>query len=207
MATVVTALDSVTAWVQGNICEKIRLKKPPIDENAATDAGYEYELITPHAFPFFVPTQDKIRLPAVAPIPSVCVRVADGSFDLTKSRQNISFDLCFSTWSTGTHGKDIFKPIDRMTYARWTGKDADAFFEKNGDGWRDAWNMVDIALREIRSTTNIGGLAVDRSVPVTFSPLKEQEAIPDYYPFWFAVLTFSTVDDMRVNIDDVQNFL
>ena len=207
MATVVTMLDTVTAWVQANICDKIKLKKPPLDEVDATDEGYAYELITPHAFAFFVPTQDKIALPAVAPMPSVCVRITDGAADFAAGRNDITFELCFSTWSTGTHGKDIFIPIDRNTFRQMSDKDAARYFEKNGDGWRDAWNMIDIALRELGNATHIDGIEIDKSVPVKYAPLKEQEAIPDYYPFWFATLSFAVKIPILPNMADTRQFL
>lgn len=207
MATVVSALDTVTAWVQANICNKVRLKKPPLDESEATDSGYRYELVTPHAFAFYVPTQDKIALPSVAPVPSVCVRIYDGESDLTAGENSIKFEMIFSTWSTGTHGKDIFKPQNDGSFKQMANAEADAYFQKNGDGWRDAWSMIDIALSEIGNTTNIDGLEIDRSVPVKFSPLKEQEAIPDYYPFWFACLTFGVKQPIRSNISNIQNML
>lgn len=207
MATVVGTLDTVTAWVQKNICDKVKLKKPPLDETGATDAGYEYELVTPHAFSFYVPTQDKISLPAVAPIPSVCVRIYDGEIDLTAKENSTKIELLLATWNPGTHGEDILNPVDSGTFKEWTGAEADAYFQKNGDGWRDAWCMVDAALREIGNTTNIDGLEIDRSVPVKYSPLKEQEAIPDFYPFWFASITFGIKQPITVNISNIQNFL
>lgn len=83
---VVTILDGVTDWVREKICSQIRLKVPPADEQAATDAGYEYQLVTPAAFPLFVPTKEK--LPPVGgshPIPSVCVRILEGADNLAAS--------------------------------------------------------------------------------------------------------------------------
>lgn len=207
MATVVKALDTVTAWVQANICDKIKLKMPPLDENEATDAGYDYKLITPHAFAFFVPTQDKLPPNVLSPMPSVCVRITDGESNLVSNENALSFELYFSTWSTGEHGEDVFNPVSRENVEQWTGAEADAHFLKNGDGWRDAWNMIDTALLALGSTTNIDGLEIDRSVPVKFSPLKEQEAIPDYYPFWFASLSFGIKQPIQSHIADIQNLL
>lgn len=66
---VVTILDGVTAWVREVICSQIRLKVPPADEQAATDAGYEYQLVTPAAFSLFVPTKEKLPPSVVSPDP------------------------------------------------------------------------------------------------------------------------------------------
>ena len=80
-------------------------------------------------------------------------------------------------------------------------------FERNGEGWRDAWNFTDIAVHAVESVTNICGYEIDRSVPVKFGPLTEQEAIPDYYPFWFTWVTFQLTYPLLRNIQDAQEFL
>ena len=66
---------------------------------------------------------------------------------------------------------------------------------------------MDIALREVESVTNIGGYTIDRAKPVKFGPLTEQEAIPDFYPMWFAWLSFTVNYPLRRNIQELQNFL
>ena len=62
--SIVNTLDSVTEWVQENICNGVTLKAPPESDQAPTDAGYEYKRVTPTAFPLFVPLKDKLP-PAV----------------------------------------------------------------------------------------------------------------------------------------------
>lgn len=212
MATVTNTIDAVTAWVQMNICNKLRLKRPPENEAGATDAGYDYQLVTPLAFALFVPTQDKITTPGGAPIPSICVRLTDGETNHETGEQKLSFDLCISTWDPGTHGRDILQKQIDGSFEPLTGAAADARFEKNGDGWRDAWNAVDVVLREIGNASSIGGVPIDRSVPVRYSPFKDQEAIPDYYPFWFTVVSFQLKQPARphndpVDTDDIQKYL
>lgn len=67
------------------------------------------------------------------------------------------------------------------------GPEAEEYFDRNGDGWRDAWNLVDIALREIESRTNIAGYEIDRSTPVKFGPLTEQGGDPGLLPLLVCV--------------------
>lgn len=206
---VVTILDGVTAWVREEICSQIRLKVPPADEQAATDAGYEYQLVTPAAFSLFVPTKEKLPPSVISPIPSVCVRILEGADDLSASTGSIGVQLCFSTWDPGTHGADVLKPVpgDSLRMQQWTGPEAEEYFDRNGDGWRDAWNLVDIALREIESRAFIAGYEIDRSTPVKFGPLSEQEAIPDFYPLWFAWVSFSLTYPLRRNNPSIETLL
>lgn len=201
--TVVCVLDALTKWARENICPKIELKVPPDDEKAATDAGYEYQLTNPAAFTLYVPTKEKLPPAILSPMPSVCVRFVEGADDLSNSKGSIGVQLCFSAWDPGTHGQDELTRNQDGTYRKGKG----GSFRRNGDGWRDVWNMVDIALREVESLTNIDGLVIDRSVPVKFGPFTEQEAIPDYYPFWFAWVSFSVMYPITRNIRDIENLL
>ena len=202
-------LDEVTDGVGRNIGSQIMRKVPPSDDEAATDAGYEYKRIHPAAFTLFVPAKDKMPPSVLSPIPSVCVRLIDGSDNLATDTGTVQIQLNFSAWSTGVHGKDVVlpNPDNALEPLAWTGEEADAFFRKSGGGWRDAWNFLDLALRKVESVTNIAGYVIDRSVPVTFGPLAEQESIPDFYPFWFSWMQFTLKYPIIRNIQDVQKFL
>ena len=207
--TVVTALDILADWARENIAPKISLKVPPDSEQEATDAGYEYRRVNPAVFAMYVPTKEKLPPAIISPFPSICVRFMEGADDLSSGKGSIGIQLCFSAWDTGTHGEDIVlpNPENGLEPKHWTGPEADAYFRRHGVGWRDAWNLVDIALREIERVTNIGGLVIDRKTPVRFGPLTEQEAIPDFYPFWFSWVSFSITYPIVRPIEGVEEFL
>lgn len=194
--TVVNILDTLTAWAQERICSQVRLKVPPDNEIEPDDAGYEYRTTNPAAFPMYVPTKEKLPPGVLSPIPSVCVRFVKGADNMAEGQGNIGVQLCFSAWNPGLHKQDI---VD--------GPPADADFKRSSDGWRDAWNMVDVALREIESVTEINGLLIDRSTPVEFGPMTEQESIPDFYPFWFAWVTFTVNYPIIRSIRGIENLL
>ena len=204
--SVVNLLDNVTNWVRENICTKILLEVPP-DDTEPCDQDYVNKLAHPSAFTMYVPTKDKLQPPVLSPFPSVCIRFMDGADDLAASKGSIGIQLCFSAWNPGTHGADVLMPQGDKAYRRWTGKEADAYFERNGEGWRDVWNTVDIAIRAVESVTAIGGYEIDRTVPVKFGPLTEQEAIADFYPFWFAWVSFQLNYPLLRNNQDIQQYL
>lgn len=205
--SVVKVIDTVTEWARTNICEHIKLKQPPADLDAATDAEYEYKLVTPATFAMYVPTSEKLPPGIHSPFPSLCVRFVNGQNEPANGSGMVDLQFCFSTWDTGLHGEDILKPNPDGSFSRWSGEEASDFFRRTGDGWRDAWNFVDIALRAVESTTEIGGFVIDRATPVKFGPLTEQEAIPDLYPTWFAWISFRVTYPLVRNIEDFQNFL
>ena len=204
--SVVKILDDVKTWVEEEICSKVQLKAPP-EGDEPNDRDYDHSLVNPVAFTMYVPTKDKLPPSVKAVFPSVCVRFLDGTESMTAKEGSIGIQLCFSAWDPGLHGSDLLLPNTDGTHRRWTGPEANAHFQRYGEGWRDVWNFVDVALRAVESTMAIKGHAIDTSVAVKFGPLTEQEAIPDYYPFWFAWISFQLKYPLMRNIADIQKHL
>lgn len=197
-------IDTVTEWARLNICDHIKLKMPPANTEA-NDADYDYKEVNPAAFPMYVPTSEKLPPNVHSPFPSLCVRFFAGEDTMATNKGAVDLQLCFSAWNPGTHGEEIFLPKGDGTFTKGGAVPYD--FSRDANGWRDVWNFVDIALRAVESTTRIGDYAVDHSTPIKFGPLTEQEAIPDFYPFWFAWVTFRVTYPLRRNNEDLQNFL
>ena len=191
--SIVKILDDVTAWARQNICSKIELKVPPKSTEPNDDA-YEYKTANPVAFTMYVPTEDKLPKNIPSAFPSLCVRFMEGDDDLSNMTGTIGIQLLLSVWNPGTYSED------------WLANPSGQF-ERNGEGWRDAWNFTDIAVQAVESVTNISGYEIDRSIPVKYGPLTEQEAIPDFYPFWFTWVTFQLKYPLMRKIEDVQEFL
>ena len=191
--TIVKILDDVTQWAQQNICSKIQLKVPP-KGTEPNDNDYRHELANPATFTMYVPTEDKLPKDIPSAFPSLCVRFMQSEDDLGSMRGTVGIQLLLSVWNPGTHGADYHTSSTQQ-------------FERNGEGWRDVWNFTDVALQAIESVTHIAGYEIDRSVPVKFGPLTEQEAIPDFYPFWFSWITFQLTYPLLRNIENTQQFL
>lgn len=204
--SVVHIIDTLTEWARENVCNKIKLKVPPLD-GAFDDAGYQYKLVNPAAFGMYLPTSEKLPPNIHNPFPSVCVGFSKGQDVLAENAASLNVQLSFATWDTGIHGKDIYGKINYNEYQQWSGTEADAYFRRSGEGWRDAWNFVDIALRELESLTHIGGYVIDRSTPIEFGPLAEQEGIPNLYPFWFAWISFRIKYSIVRNDEKIQQYL
>lgn len=204
--SIVKILDDVTKWAKQNICSKIELKVPPRNSEP-NDYAYEYQTAQPVAFTMYVPTEDKLPKNIPSAFPSLCVRFIEGDDDLSKMKGRLGIQFLLSAWSPGTYGPDKFVMHNGDPMVWDPDTEAENTFERNGDGWRDIWNFTDIAVQAIESTTNIAGYEIDRSVPVKFGPLTEQEAVPDYYPFWFTWVTFQLNYPLMRRIEEVQEFL
>ena len=194
--SIVNSIEVVKEWLTEKVCPLVKLKLP--DDNA-TDASYQYKLVNPAAFSLFVPTKDRTPPKIAAPIPSVCVQIVSGNDALIDSSRKIKIRLLFSAWDPGYHGPDIFKPKGDGSYIQQYNKEAMATFEKNGEGWRDAWNFVDTALRVIENAEDIGDLRVIKEDGIDFGPVTEQDAIADFYPYWFAWAEFYIEETLTRN--------
>lgn len=204
--SVVHLIDTLTAWAQENVCDHIKLKVPPANEGEAVDEGYEYKTTKPAAFAMYVPTSEKLPPSIRSPFPSLCVQVIGGADTQEDGSGYVDIRFTFSTWDPGTHGKDIIAPTTRDAI-RWAVSGADTYFQRNGDGWRDVWNFVDIARRAVGAVTEISGYAIDKTTPIKFGPMTEQEAIADLYPFWVAWLSFRMNYSLVRKIEDLTEFL
>lgn len=202
--SIVNSIETVRDWLTAEVCPLVKLKLP--DDNA-TDASYPYKLVNPAAFSLFVPSKDRTPPNIAAPIPSVCVQIVQGDDDLLQSARDIKIRLCFSAWDPGYHGPDIFKPKGdgSGTYIQQYNEAAASYFVKNGEGWRDAWNFVDTALRLIENAEYLGDLRVIKEKGITFGPVTEQDAVPDFYPYWFAWAEFSVEETLTRNPKSYQH--
>lgn len=202
-------LDIVTDWARENICPQILLKVPPDDDADPTGVGYDYQRVNPAAFTMYLPSREKLPPGVLSPVPSICVQCTDGEDDMQSRRGIMRLQLSFSTWSPGTYGGDMVEPNpeDYLRPKKWPEDKARAYFARTGDGWRDAWNMVDIALRELESVTNIGGLIIDPGTPIKYGPFTEQKQIIDFYPFWYSWVSFALQYPIQRNIRGVESLL
>lgn len=197
--TVVDSLHEIAKWLNQTSCKKYEFKVPPNDPKTRIDDTYEYKKAHPYAFPLYIPTKDRVPTGIISNMPSVCVQLVQGEDDNVKLDRSLTINLGLSIWNPGIHAQDIYYP---------KGKEPDTpeKFNVGSDGWMDAWNFADDILRRIGSTSNIGNLEIDKSKKVSFGPYKEQEAIPDFYPFWYAWIQFSVRTDFLRN-SDVEKFL
>lgn len=204
--SIVNSIETVRGWLNTEVCPLVKLKLP--DDNA-TDASYTYKLVNPAAFSLFVPSKDRTPPNIAAPIPSVCVQLSQGEDDLIEHTRGIKIRLCFSAWDPGYHGPDIFTPqgSSNGAYIQQYNSEAAASFQKNGEGWRDAWNFVDTALRMIENAEYIGDLRVIKELGITFGPVAEQDAVPDFYPYWFAWAEFSVEETLTRHAKNYDHLL
>lgn len=182
--SIVKTIDTITEWARENICKGILLKCPP-ENDRANDSEYDYTLIEPACFSVFVPSKDKVPPTVKSPMPSLCVQPATGKRDRGAPQGSLEVEFWFSTWSPGTYGKDLFYMNEDGSFRQG---DEDSFV-RDVDGWRDAWNWVDLALNQLESSPSLDGVVI--SPEIEFGPYAEDKGISNMYPFYFAYVRFT----------------
>ena len=59
----------------------------------------------------------------------------------------------------------------------------------------------------IENAEYIGSLRVMKEDGITFGPVSEQDAVPDFYPYWFAWVEFSVEEPLTRTPKDYQHLL
>ena len=197
--TITDSLIKISDWLNAEVCQKFKFKMEP-EANTPINDRWEYKEVHPHAFPFFVPAKDKLPPNVATNIPSVCVQILDGSDDTKENYRDLRINLGISTWNPGIHSKDIY-------YPKGTRPEEPEKYQSGYDGWMDAWNFVDEVVRKLESITAIDGMYLAPGTPVAFGPYKEQDAIPDFYPNWFAYIQFTVRSDFIRNNKKIEEYL
>lgn len=183
--SIVNDVQRAMDWLRESVCPLVELKLPPEEWPDADTAEYEYRTVNPSVHGMYWPSGRQMCGPAeLFPHPGILVQVTDGEDSPAERKASMSLRLHLSAWNPGLHGRDTWEP-DPSTGA-YVRREADAFKPLYDECWRDAWNFLDVVVREVRNAESMGGLSIDRTQPVRFGPYSEQESIPDLYPFWFS---------------------
>lgn len=208
--TLVESIDNVVSWLNEKVCSQIQLKVP---DDYRNDKTYDVQLVSPAAFPLYVPGKDRLPPSVPAPIPSVCVQLMEGSDDLRAKKRQLQIRLCLACWNPGEHGGEVFHPrpnaraLGGYSYYRATGEAAQTYV-RNMEGWRDSFNFADLVLRELEGTEYIAGHRLMKESGIKFGLFTEDGNIWDYYPYWHNWITFTLEAGVVSRIpDEYKNFL
>lgn len=191
----VEVVDRVTDWLNEKVCPLVEFKVP---NDMVHDDSYDYRLINPTAFPMYLPTVDKLPEGVESPVPSVVVRVNGFTDDLVKGERHIQVSLLFATWDPGVHRQDIYRGTSGTMYfsTPYNQSDGDTY-TKGMDGWKDAWNFLDTAIRTIENTEYIADqYRFEKEKNIGAGPVSTKEGVTDFYPYWYAVANFTIMEEI-----------
>lgn len=178
---VIKQLEIIKKWLETEICPQFKFKQAD-DENV--DDTYPYELVNPNVFILYVPPKELIG--EANRVPSICVQFDDGSESFSGAGGALNIRLQFATFNPGEH--------------------AEGGFQRNTEGWRDVWNLVDYIMERIRSVELIDGIRILKENGIKYGPISDQGQIPNFYPYYFAWMSFSVeygIPSSKAQINDL----
>lgn len=182
-------IEGLRAWIDENICSKVKLKVP-----TDSSVGTNVQLTKPAAFALFVPAKDRIPPSVAAPIPSICVQVMEAKDRMIEHKRLMKIRLAIACWNPGRQSGEIFVPHEAEEApfgVAFTKGESTNSYARNLDGWKDLWNFMDVALREIENAEFFAGIRLIKEQDIEFGPFVEEGAIWDYYPYWNSWISFN----------------
>ena len=179
---IVKQLDKIKTWLESEICPRFKFKQAD-DENV--DITYPYKQVNPSVFLLYVPPKELIG--EANRVPSICVQLVDGQESLLNANGILNIRLQFSIFNPGEHTQEDFK--------------------RNTEGWRDVWNFVDYIMQQLRNIELIDGIRVIKENGIKCGPITDQGQIPNFYPYYFAWVSFSIEYGIPSSKAQIKNLL
>lgn len=200
--TTVECIMALCAWAEENICQGLKFKKPA-RAGAATDGGYEYELVTPSVFPFFIPASQRNPDVTKALYPCIVVSIKEASDSGDLRRFKVQMDFCI--WNPGTHPADWLEPSEEYPgyYTEHEGED----FHLSMDGWHDLFNFIDVGLEKLESVHSIGDMRIVTESAISHGPAVEEGRILDTYPTFQGYIDFEAEARISRVITEIEDLL
>ena len=193
--TIVQTIEKITDWLNETVCPKIKLKLPDDNQNGSQ---YKVKAVNPTAFAMYQPGKDKLPPGVIAPFPSVVVQLLEGSDNITEGNGQVKLQLSFTAWNPGKHAGELTRATETTMAIKDEGINiqidsvgSDKSFTRDAEGWKDVWNFVDRALREIENAEYMNGLRVVKELPITYGQFQQEGQISDLYPYWGAWAIFT----------------
>lgn len=192
--TIVDTVTEIMGWLSSSVAPLVSLKLQPDgwgEEGLADDRDYQFETVHPGVFGMYWPSSKEALPPGVRDVqPGMLVQVVSGTEDYSSSTSDLTVRIHLSAWNPGRHGCDVWDPNGPGADHGFSRRDDHDFAPVYDDGWRDAWNLLDTLLRELRGVKRFGEARLDRAQPVTFGPYSDQGDVVDLYPYWFCYVEF-----------------
>ena len=180
---IVKQLDIIKSWLEKEICSHFEFKQAD-DENV--DASYKYKLVNPSVFILYVPPKEILGEDENR-VPSICIQFDDGQESLTDKGGTLNIRLQFSIFNPGMHTEYGYK--------------------RNTEGWRDVWNFIDYTMERIRNTELIDGLRIVKENGIKCGPIEDNGQIPNFYPYYFAWMSFSVEYGIPTSKEEIRHLL
>jgi hypothetical protein len=162
--TTMNILESLQKFLQNNVCNEIKLKKPS-DKNVNN-----YELVIPNVFIMNLPPKSNLPIGIESAIPCIIVNFDDGIAEPNTASLNIRLDIAI--YSPGFHSIE----------------NGNTLFALDGEGWRDLVNFTDKIRDTIEKNQVLDNLIMQ--YPIKYGTYQKEQQNPELDPYFYGWITF-----------------
>lgn len=201
--SIVNSLEKLGEWLSEAICEDVRLK--PMSPDAPQTQKYEYHLVKPTVHILYVPSHTDRPPDVEATVPGIVIELMESKDDVLDQTRQYNLRLSFTAWDPGLHGPDVINPVEGEDGAYELGPPGTCV--TNGNGWRDAFNFMDRAIRVIENNEKLGSLGLVKDEGISFGNYEWQNASDELFPFWLCWCRLSVKERLTRNRHDIDDIL
>lgn len=206
--SIVNSLERAGAWLADEVCKGVELK--PMSPDAPQSQKFDYHLVRPSVHVVYMPSHTDKPPDMEATVPAIVIQLMESKDDLLNQTRQYNLRLSFTAWDPGLHGPDVINPVDGDDVPDGSVGSYElgppGTCRTNGDGWRDAFNFMDRALRIIENKERLGSLGLVKSEGISFGNFEWQNAPDELFPFWLCWARLSVEERLtrnRLEIDEM----
>lgn len=204
--TVVDSINAMSHFLKDEVCNKVEFLSPPKDR--MDGKNYKPQYVHPSVYPLCVPKSNMTEPNALSVLPYISVQFMEGSDDIPASRTETKFMLEFAIWRPGDYesisGIELQDVMSRADSTKLTFEaDMSNAFIRNHSGWMDVWNFVEVTKKALLKNRVIANkLSLKLNEKVKYGVYSKDGADFDFYPMWFAWMSFTMTHLLQVVEED-----
>lgn len=200
--TVVDSINAMSHFLEQEVCSKVEFLSPPKDR--MDGKKYTPKYVHPCVYPLYVPKSNMMEPNALNVLPYISVQFMEGSDDIPALQTETRFMLEFAIWRPGDYESiSSMKLQDVIAGAGNTRicfeADIKNTFVRNHSGWMDVWNFVETTKKTLLSNLVIADkMTLKINEKVKYGVYSKDDAVFDFYPMWFAWMSFTMTHLLQV---------
>ena len=183
-------IEDIENWLNQSVLPNIKLKKPL--------SAQDYKMEEPKAYSMYLPNKEMIDSFYDYPYPSVLVQFKNSTDYLKAHTGEVDILLHIAVWNPGKHRPEMGKQEAASPGLKYL---------RSADGWKDTTIVAEIIENQLLTEGSINGHRILFEKGIRTYPYAEENAIIDFYPFFFMEMEFSIENAFATTPKPYQKYL
>lgn len=179
--TTINILEAIQSFLQNNVCNEIKLKKP-----SDKDVN-KFDLVSPNVFIMNLPPKNNLPEGIETAMPCIIVSFDEGQAEKDTASVNIRLDI--AVYSPGFHSDDSGKIV----------------CAPDGEGWKDLINFQDKIRNRIEANQILEGVTLQ--YPIKWGTYQKDQDYPELNAYFYGWITFSVRKQAYPKAEIIKKYL